>query len=63
MFEVGKKYALTMLEASDGDPLRLTEVTYQNNEVVEVNMPLVKFRQHSREVIINTSGPRFVKAT
>jgi hypothetical protein len=61
MFEVGKSYTIRMWE--DGE--EGTELAdYDNCEVVEVSMPLIKFRQASNEdVIVNTASLAFVQAT
>jgi len=61
MFEVGKSYTLRMWE--DGEEGG-TIADYDNCEVVEVLLPLVKFKQSSNEhVIINTASLAFVQAT
>jgi len=61
MFEVGKSYTIRMWE--DGEEGG-TLADYDNCEVVEVLLPLVKFKQSSNEdVIINTASLAFVQAT
>jgi hypothetical protein len=61
MFEVGKSYTIRMWEdGEDGGTL----ADYDNCEVIEISLPLVKFRQPSDEyVIINTASLAFVQAT
>jgi hypothetical protein len=61
MFEIGKSYTIRMWEdGEDGSTL----ADYDNCEVVEISLPLVKFRQPSNEdVIINTASLAFVQAT
>ena len=61
MFEVGKSYTIRMWEdGEDGTEL----ADYDNCEVVEVSLPLIKFRQASNEdVIVNTASLAFVQAT
>jgi len=61
MFEVGKSYTIRMWE--DGE--EGTELAdYDNCEVIEVSLPLIKFRQATNEdVIINTASLAFVQAT
>ena len=61
MFEVGKIYTIRMWEdGEDGGML----ADYDNCEVVEVMMPLIKFKQPSNEdVIVNTASLAFVQAT
>jgi len=61
MFEVGKSYTIRMWEeGEEGGVL----ADYDNCEVVEVLLPLVKFKQPSDEdVIVNTSSLAFVQAT
>jgi hypothetical protein len=61
MFEVGKSYTIRMWE--DGE--EGTELAdYDNCEVIEVSMPLIKFRQATNEdVIVNTASLAFVQAT
>jgi hypothetical protein len=61
MFEVGKSYTIRMWEEGEEGGV-LTD--YDNCEVVEVLLPLVKFKQPSEEdVIINTASLAFVQAT
>jgi hypothetical protein len=61
MFEIGKSYTIRMWE--DGEE-GATLADYDNCEVVETALPLVKFRQPSNEdVIINTASLAFVQAT
>jgi len=61
MFEVGKSYTIRMWEEGEEGGV-LTD--YDNCEVVEVLMPLVKFKQPSDEdVIVNTASLAFVQAT
>jgi hypothetical protein len=61
MFEIGKSYTIRMWEdGEDGGAL----ADYDSCEVVEIALPLVKFRQSSNEdVIINTASLAFVQAT
>jgi hypothetical protein len=61
MFEVGKSYTIRMWEdGEDGSGL----ADYDNCEVVEVSLPLIKFRQATNEdVIVNTASLAFVQAT
>jgi hypothetical protein len=61
MFKIGKSYTIRMWE--DGEEGG-TLADYDNCEVVEISLPLVKFRQSSNEdVIINTASLAFVQAT
>jgi hypothetical protein len=61
MFEVGKSYTIRMWEDSEEGGML---ADYDNCEVVEVLLPLVKFKQSSNEdVIINTASLAFVQAT
>jgi hypothetical protein len=61
MFEVGKSYTIRMWEEGEEGGV-LTD--YDNCEVVEVLLPLVKFKQPSDEdVIVNTASLAFVQAT
>jgi hypothetical protein len=61
MFEVGKSYTIRMWEeGEEGTGL----ADYDNCEVVEVSLPLIKFRQATNEdVIVNTASMAFVQAT
>jgi hypothetical protein len=61
MFEIGKRYTIRMWEdGEDGSEL----AEYDNCEVIEISLPLVKFRQSTNEdVIINTASLAFVQAT
>ena len=61
MFEVGKSYTIRMWEeGEEGGVL----ADYDNCEVVEVLLPLVKFKQPSDEdVIVDTASLAFVQAT
>jgi hypothetical protein len=61
MFEVGKSYTIRMWEdGEDGSGL----ADYDNCEVVEVSLPLIKFRQSTNDdVIVNTASLAFVQAT
>jgi hypothetical protein len=61
MFEVGKSYTIRMWEDSEeGGEL----ADYDNCEVIEVSLPLIKFRQATNDdVIINTASLAFVQAT
>lgn len=61
MFEVGKSYTIRMWEeGEDGTEL----ADHDNCEVVEVSLPLIKFRQATNEdVIVNTASLAFVQAT
>ncbi len=61
MFEVGRSYTIKMWEdGEDGGSL----IHYDNCEVIEVVMPLIKVKQSSdEEVIINTASFAFVQAT
>jgi len=61
MFEVGKTYTIRMWEdGEEGEEL----ADYENCEVIEVSMPLIKIRQANNEdVIINTTSPSFVQAS
>jgi hypothetical protein len=61
MFEVGKTYTIRMWEdGEDGGGL----ADFENCEVVEVSLPLIKFRQATNEdVIVNTASMAFVQAT
>jgi hypothetical protein len=61
MFEVGKSYTIRMWEDSeDGGTL----ADCDNCEVIEILMPLIKFKQPSNEdVIVNTASLAFVQAT
>ena len=61
MFEVGKIYTVRMWEEGEEGGIL---ADYDNCEVVEVSLPLVKFKQSSNEdVIVNTSSLAFVQAT
>ena len=61
MFEVGKSYTIRMWEDGEEDH-ELAD--YENCEVLEVSMPLIKFRQASNDaVIVNTASLSFVQAT
>ena len=61
MFEVGKSYTIRMWEdGEEGSGL----ADYDSCEVVEVSLPLIKFRQATNEdVIVNTASLAFVQAT
>jgi hypothetical protein len=61
MFEVGKIYTIRMWEeGEEGTGL----ADYDSCEVIEVSMPLIKFRQATNEdVIVNTASMAFVQAT
>jgi hypothetical protein len=61
MFEIGKRYTIRMWEdGEDGSEF----AEYDNCEVVEISLPLVKFRQSTNEeVIVNTASLAFVQAT
>ena len=60
MFEVGKRYTIKMWEdGEDGGVL----VHYDECEVIEIAMPLIKIRQPTgEEVIVNTASLAFVQA-
>jgi hypothetical protein len=61
MFEVGKSYTIRMWE--DGEEGGIL-ADYDNCQVIEVMLPLVKFKQPSNEdVIVNTASLAFVQAT
>jgi len=61
MFEVGKRYMIRMWEDGEEGGV-LTD--YDGCEVIEILMPLVKFRQPSNDdVIVNTASLAFVQAT
>ena len=61
MFEIGKSYTIRMWE--DGEEGGML-ADYDKCEVVEISLPLVKFRQSSNdEVIVNTASLAFVQAT
>lgn len=61
MFEVGKIYTIRMWEDGEEDH----EIAdYESCEVIEVSMPLIKFRQATNEaVIVNTASLSFIQAT
>lgn len=61
MFEVGKTYTIRMWEdGEEGHEL----ADYEGCEVLEVSMPLIKFRQAGHEeIIVNTASLSFVQAT
>ena len=61
MFEVGKRYTIKMWEdGEDGGAL----VHYDECEVIEIAIPLIKIRQPTgEEVIVNTASLAFVQAT
>jgi hypothetical protein len=61
MFEVGKSYTIRMWEdGEEGGGI----ADYDNCEVVEVSLPLIKFRQATNDdVIVNTASLAFVQAT
>ena len=52
MFEVGKVYRLTIWDGASAAEL-------WNCAVVQVSMPLVKFRQHGKELIFNVTSQSF----
>jgi hypothetical protein len=61
MFEIGKRYTIKMWE--DGEEGGVL-VHYDECEVVEISMPLIKIRQPTNEeVIMNTASLAFVLAT
>jgi hypothetical protein len=61
MFEVGKRYTIKMWE--DGEEGGVL-VHYDECEVVEIVMPLIKISQPTgEEVIVNTASLAFVQAT
>jgi hypothetical protein len=61
MFEIGKSYTIRMWE--DGEEGGMI-ADYDNCEVIEISLPLVKFRQATNEdVIVNTASFAFVQAT
>ena len=61
MFEVGKNYTVRMWEEGEEGSMI---IDYDNCEVVEVSLPLVKFKQPPNEdVIVNTASLAFVQAT
>lgn len=61
MFEIGKSYTIRMWEESEEGGML---ADYDRCEVVEISLPLVKFRQSSNEdVIVNTVSLAFVQAT
>lgn len=55
MFEVGRSYKVVTRE---GD-----ETSYITHDVLEVDMPLVKFGTPGNYIIMNTTSPNFVSAT
>jgi hypothetical protein len=59
MFEIGKSYTVTTWEGSEDGGI-CTE--HPNCETIEVEMPIVKFRQAGEEWIINVSSPAFFGA-
>jgi hypothetical protein len=62
MFEVGKSYTIRMWEDDEEGGGGIAD--YDNCEVVEVSLPLIKFRQATNEdVIVNTASLAFVQAT
>jgi hypothetical protein len=61
MFEVGKNYTIRVWEGGEDGG---TIFDYDNCEVIEISMPLVKFRQPPNEdMIVNTASLAFVQAT
>jgi hypothetical protein len=61
MFEIGKSYTIRMWEEGEEGSM-LTD--YGSCEVVEISLPLVKFRQSANDdVIVNTASLAFVQAT
>jgi hypothetical protein len=55
MFEIGKRYIITMDEGKGTTDLW--------NCVAEAEEgPVVKFQQHGKELIVNTASTRFVSA-
>jgi hypothetical protein len=61
MFEVRKSYTIRMWEDGEDGGI-LTD--YDNCEVIEISMPLVKFKQPSNEdMIVNAASLAFVQAT
>jgi hypothetical protein len=61
MFQIGRRYTIRMWE--DGEESGIVN-DYDNCEVIEIAMPLIKIRQSTdEEVIINTTSLAFVQAT
>jgi hypothetical protein len=60
MFQISKKYNFVFLEDDAGET---SEVTYPGRIVVDIDGPLIKIMSGSTEMIVNTSSPRFVRAT
>jgi len=61
MFEIGRSYTIRMWEEGEEGGML---ADYDNCKVVEISLPLVKFRQSSNEdVIVNTASLAFVQAT
>lgn len=61
MFEVGKTYTIRMWEEGEEGGML---IDYDNCEVVEVSLPLIKFKQPPNEdVIVNTASLAFIQAT
>lgn len=58
MFEVGRKYVITSLDAEISQELHSWAVY----EIERVDGPLVMARAGNRTVIFNTHSPKFVKA-
>lgn len=65
MFEVGKYYKLVTWHSNDGGKILVSSPS----QVVEIALPLVKFRSpssgsagDSRETIVNTASLAFVRA-
>ena len=54
MFEVGKTYTIITWEGSEDGGI---PTEHPGCEVIEVQFPVVKVRQHGREWIINMSSP------
>ena len=58
MFELGKRYILSMADPSDSD-----STNYLYGIAVEFNFPVLKLKEDSGEIkIINTSSRLFISA-
>lgn len=63
MFEVGKKYIVSMIEPGTSEgPEGFSVTDHYNMEVKEVALPMVKFDQFGKEVIVNVTAPTFSEA-
>jgi hypothetical protein len=60
MFEIGKSYTIiTTWEVGENGGM---STEHPNCEAIEIELPIVKFRQHGKEWTINVSSPVFAGA-